>query len=103
MAYLRRKLLCTVAAAAVAAAGLVSVPGTASAQSATASGEVRRVDASAGRVTIKHGAISSLDLPAMTLVYEADPALLQAIRPGDKVNFTASRENDKYVVTQIRK
>src|SRR5690606_7808109 len=34
---------------------------------ATASGEVRRVDAAAGKVAIKHDAISALELPAMTL------------------------------------
>lgn len=100
MAYLRRKLLCAIAAGAVMAGAAVSAG---AAQSASASGEVRRVDASAGRVTIKHGAISALDLPAMTLVYQADPGLLGSIKAGDKVNFTATRDNDKYVVTEIKK
>lgn len=100
MAYLRRKLLCAIAAGAV----LASAAGSAvAAQSASSSGEVRRVDAAAGRVTIKHGAISGLDLPAMTLVYQADPAMLGNIKAGDKVSFTATRENDKYVVTEIKK
>jgi len=75
----------------------------AQAQQASASGEVRRVDAAAGKITIKHGAISDLDLPAMTLVYHADPALLKDIKPGDKINFTARREAGNYVVTEIRK
>jgi len=100
MAYLRRKLLCAIAAGAVMAGAAVSAS---AAQSANSSGEVRRVDAAAGRVTIKHGAISGLDLPAMTLVYQADPSLLSAIKPGDKVSFTATRDNDKYVVTDIKK
>mgnify|MGYP002636206230 CR=1 FL=1 len=73
------------------------------AQSASASGEVRRVDASSGKVTIKHGPISALDLPAMTLVYQAAPNLLTGIKPGDKVNFTATRDKENYVVTQINK
>ncbi|MDS1140161.1 copper-binding protein [Pusillimonas sp. SM2304] len=73
------------------------------AQEASASGEVRRVDAEGGKVTIKHGAISDLELPAMTLVYKADPALLAGIKPGDKVKFTAKRENGQYVVTAISK
>lgn len=71
------------------------------AQEANASGEVRRVDAAAGKVTIKHGAISDLDLPAMTLVYRIDPVLLKNIKPGDKVKFTARREEGRYVITQI--
>ncbi|WZB69696.1 copper-binding protein [Achromobacter xylosoxidans] len=71
------------------------------AQQADASGEVRRVDPSAGKVTIKHDAIKALDLPAMTLVYEADPSLLAKIKAGDKVKFTAERKDGKYVVTAI--
>lgn len=73
------------------------------AQQASASGEVRRVDAQAGKITIKHGAISDLGLPAITLVYHADPALLKGIKPGDKITFTAKREAEKYVVTEIKK
>ena len=68
---------------------------------ATASGEVRRVDAAAGKVAIRHDAIADLDLPAMTLVYQASPALLANIKPGDHVRFTAARQGGKYVVTQI--
>lgn len=72
------------------------------AQTADASGEVRRVDPAAGKVTIKHDEIKALDLPAMTLVYEADPpALLAKIKAGDKVRFTATRKDGKYVVTAI--
>ncbi|MCG7328588.1 copper-binding protein [Achromobacter sp. ACRQX] len=71
------------------------------AQQADATGEVRRVDAAAGKVTIKHDAIKALDLPAMSLVYQADPALLANIKAGDKVRFTATRKDGKYVVTAI--
>jgi Cu/Ag efflux protein CusF len=88
-------------AAALALTSFYSVQ--AVAQEASASGEVRRVDAEAGKVTIKHGAISELDLPAMTLVYRCDPALLAEIKPGDKVRFTAKRDNGKYVITKISK
>ncbi|WP_419670635.1 copper-binding protein [Bordetella petrii] len=70
---------------------------------ASASGEVRRVDAAAGKVTIKHGEISALGLPAMTLVYQADPAQLAGIKAGDSVRFTATRKNGSYVVTEISK
>ncbi|KAK51566.1 copper binding periplasmic protein CusF [Bordetella bronchiseptica CA90 BB1334] len=73
------------------------------AQQADATGEVRRVDAAAGKVSIKHDAISALDLPAMTLVYQIDPALLAGIKPGDKVRFTATRKDGRYVVTAISK
>uniref|UniRef100_A0A1I7Z576 DUF3471 domain-containing protein n=1 Tax=Steinernema glaseri TaxID=37863 RepID=A0A1I7Z576_9BILA len=75
----------------------------AQAQEASASGEVRRLDAEAGKITIKHGEISDLELPAMTLVYKIDPALLTNIKPGDKVKFTAKRDGGDYVVTKISK
>jgi len=99
------------AAAAVLAAAILSAwaalparaqaAGQEAAASATASGEVRRVDTAGGKITIKHDAISALELPAMTLVYRADPALLAGIKPGDKVRFTATRQGDRYVVTAI--
>jgi len=70
---------------------------------ATSTGEVRRVDAKAGKVTLKHGAIAALELPAITLVYQAAPVLLVDIEPGDRVRFTATRLNDAYIVTEISK
>lgn len=73
------------------------------AQQADASGQVRRVNADAGKITIQHGAISGLGLEAMTLVYKIDPALLAGINPGDKVKFTAKRDGSEYVVIAISK
>ena len=102
MAYLRRKLLCAIAAGAVLA-GTTALPVQAAQKTASASGEVRRVDSNAGRVTIRHGAIAALELPAMTLVYQAEPALLVGISPGDKVSFTAMVEEQKYIIIEIRK
>lgn len=72
-------------------------------QEANARGEVRRIDVAAGKITLKHGNIDALQLPAMTMVYRIDPRLLTDIKPGDKVRFTAQRENDQYVVTKIQK
>lgn len=70
---------------------------------ASATGEVRRVDAAAGKVALKHDAIAALELPAMTLVYQATPVLLIDIEPGDRVRFTAARRNGTYIVTEISK
>jgi len=100
MSYRNSHLLSAVLAGLV---GAVACVAPAHAQEAQASGEVRRVDTAEGKVTIKHGAISALDLPAMSLVYRADPTLLQGIKPGDKITFTAKREGDRYVVTKISK
>jgi len=91
----------SLAAAALAAAVCYVTP--AIAQEGSGSGEIRRVDAQAGKVTIKHGAIAALDLPAITLVYRIDPALLAGLQPGDKVKFTARRVDGQYVVIEISK
>lgn len=87
--------------AGVLAASAVLVP--VQAQTAQAQGEVVRVDVAAGKITLRHGAIPGLDLPAMTLVYRADPALLQGVSPGDKVSFTAQRADNQYLITALKK
>lgn len=83
--------------------GAVACVAPAQAQEAQASGEVRRVNPAQGKITIKHGAIPQLELPAMSLVYQADSKLLQGIQPGDKITFSAKREGNRYVVTKISK
>ncbi|ANN69907.1 hypothetical protein BAU06_24585 [Bordetella bronchialis] len=71
--------------------------------SATATGEVRRINVEQGTVALRHGEIKELGLPAATLVYRISPSLLRGIQPGDKVRFTATRQDGKYVVTAIGK
>ena len=68
-------------------------------------GLVMKVDASAGKITIKHGPMKKVDMhEGMTMVYTArDPALLQAIKAGDKVKFDAENVNGQFVVTKIQK
>ncbi|MCH4270536.1 MAG: copper-binding protein [Kerstersia gyiorum] len=68
---------------------------------AKASGEVRRVDAANGKVTIKHGAIPELELGAMTLVYRISPELIVLVKPGDNIRFTATRTDGQYWVIAI--
>ncbi|MBU4612897.1 copper-binding protein [Achromobacter sp. GG226] len=66
------------------------------------SGEVRRIDAANNKVTLKHGPIPELELPAMTLVYLVkDPALLANLQPGDKVRFSADKVDGQYTVVQV--
>lgn len=90
-------------AALVGVTALAAYVTPAAAQQAEASGEVVRVNPEQGKIAIKHGAIKALELPAMTLFYQIDPALLKDIHVGDKVSFTASRQNGKYVITKISK
>ena len=65
-------------------------------------GEVRKVDQDAKKITIKHGPLANLDMPAMTMVFQVkDPALLDKVKAGDKVKFRAEKEGSAYLVTRI--
>lgn len=88
----------------VAFAAWALSPGLAHAQEGSGTGEVRRLDPDAGKITLKHGPISDLDLPAMTLVYLIEPVLLEGLSPGDSVRFTARRsETGEYLIIRIKK
>jgi Cu/Ag efflux protein CusF len=67
-------------------------------------GEIRRVDKEAKKLTIKHGPIQSLDMPAMTMVFQVkDPAMLDQVKAGDKIRFQAEKVGGAYTVTRIEK
>ncbi len=86
----------------LAQAGAPAASAQASASAALTDGEIRKVDAERGKVTIKHGVIQNLDMPPMTMVFTAkDKAMLSDLKPGDKVKFVAADEGDKLVVTEI--
>ncbi len=67
-----------------------------------ADGEVRKVDMDAKKITLRHGPIQNLDMPAMTMVFQVrDPALLGQVKAGDKVRFTAEKIGGAYIVTRM--
>lgn len=68
-------------------------------------GVVRKVDASANKITIKHGPMKKFDMEeGMTMVYVVkDPAMLKSVKAGDKIKFDAEHENGRYIVTKIEK
>jgi Cu/Ag efflux protein CusF len=64
--------------------------------------EVRRVDTSAGKVTLRHGEIPNLDMPPMSMVFQvSDPALLANVKPGDKVLVTVDQIDGAYTVLSL--
>jgi Cu/Ag efflux protein CusF len=69
------------------------------------SGQVTKVDQSVGKITIKHGPIKKFDMDeGMTMVFRAgDPAMLKAVKAGDKVRFEADKVNGQFTVTKIEK
>ena len=102
-----------IAGAALAAATFV-LPGQAQSASAPAKatesakadkteGEVRKIDKENKRITLKHGEIKNLDMPPMTMVFQAaDPAMLDKVKVGDKVRFVAANPGGKLTVTEIQ-
>jgi Cu(I)/Ag(I) efflux system periplasmic protein CusF len=65
-------------------------------------GEVRKVDKNAGKVTIKHGPLANLDMPSMTMVFRVkDPAMLDQVKEGDKIKFSADRIDGAITVTEM--
>lgn len=65
-------------------------------------GEVKKVDKESGKVTIKHGEIKNLDMPGMTMVFRMkDAAMLEKVKVGDKINFSADKINGNFTVTEF--
>ena len=69
----------------------------------TTEAEVRKVDKDNKKITLRHGAIKNLDMPAMTMVFGVtDAALLDKVKTGDKVRFKANNDGGKYTVTELQ-
>lgn len=67
-----------------------------------ADGEVRKVDKEAKKITLRHGPLANLDMPAMTMVFQVkDPAMLDQVKQGDKVKFQAEKVGGAFTITKI--
>lgn len=67
-------------------------------------GEVRKIDKAQQKITLKHGPIKNIDMPAMTMVFRVkDAKMLDTLAEGDKVKFSAEKINGQYTVTSINK
>jgi Cu(I)/Ag(I) efflux system protein CusF len=85
----------------IATVALLAVSAFASAQ-ALVSGEVKKVDKPAGRITLKHAEIKAYDMPGMTGAYKVqDPSMLDKVQVGDHVQFQLDRLNSVYTITKI--
>src|SRR5262249_13149039 len=75
------------------------------AQAPLADGQVVKIDPAAGKITIKHGPLKQFGMDeGMTMAYRAaDPAMLNAVKPGDKVKFAPDRVNGQFTVTKIER
>lgn len=66
-------------------------------------GEVVKIDAKQKKLTIKHEPLANLDMPAMTMVFVvAEDAMLEKVKAGQAIEFTADRVNGRITVTGLK-
>ncbi|MBI4754306.1 MAG: copper-binding protein [Betaproteobacteria bacterium] len=65
-------------------------------------GTVKKVDKSAGKVTLAHGPLANLDMPAMTMVFRVtDAAWLDQMQAGDRIRFIAEQVGGALTVVRF--
>jgi Cu(I)/Ag(I) efflux system periplasmic protein CusF len=65
-------------------------------------GEVTRIDRAQAKLTLKHGPVPNLEMPAMTMAYRVkDPAWLDQLKVGDRVRFDADKVGGQFTVVRL--
>ncbi|MDQ3206877.1 MAG: copper-binding protein [Pseudomonadota bacterium] len=77
------------------------MPGAMTEQSATATGTITVIDAAAGKLTIDHGPVESLQWPAMVMGFQATPEQLSQVTVGQPVQFDFTMRGRDAVITRI--
>jgi len=73
------------------------------AQSHKGVGTVKKVDPAAGKVTIAHGPIPTMQWPAMNMTFTVkDKALLGKFSQGKKVEFEFVEQGSSYVIKSVK-
>lgn len=76
---------------------------TATAAAELVDGEVKKIDKGAGKITLRHGELKSLNMPAMSMVFRVkDAAMLDQVKTGDKVKFAADRVNGAVTIVELK-
>jgi len=77
-----------------------------SAQDAMVKGEVKKIDAAGGKITMTSGPIKNFGMEDdnMTMIFRVqDPAMLKQVKPGDKVQFEAEKASAGFTITKLQK
>jgi Cu(I)/Ag(I) efflux system protein CusF len=65
---------------------------------------VRKVDPSTGMVTLQHGELKNIGMPAMTMAYKAkDAAMVQQAKEGEKVKVRVENVNGTLTIVKLLK
>lgn len=97
---------CATITVALLALALAVTTATSFAQSEVVKGDVKKIDESAGKITLTTGPIKSLDMDDenMTMVYRVqDPAMLKQVKIGDKVQFEFQSSSAGITITRMQK
>lgn len=82
--------------------GAMSAQAPAAAQ--MAEGVVKKVDKSAGKVTVAHGPLPHFNMKAMTMVFRVkEAAWADQLKDGDKIRFMADRINGAYTIVHFER
>ncbi len=66
-------------------------------------GQITKIDAKQQKLTIKHGALKNLDMPAMTMVFNvSDEKMLAKAKEGKNIEFVADRVKGKLTVVEMK-
>lgn len=65
-------------------------------------GIVKKIDAPTQRLMVQHGPIKNLGMMPMTMMFKVkDPAMLKAVKEGDKVRFRVEDIGGNYTITRL--
>jgi Cu/Ag efflux protein CusF len=65
---------------------------------------VKHVDAASGMVTLKHGALTNVGMPAMTMAFKAqNAAMLNSVREGDNVKVRIENVDGTMTIVKMAK
>lgn len=66
-------------------------------------GLIQQIDREKGTVTIKHGPLQGIKVPAMTMSYQVkDKAMLSNLWSPQMVDFELTYDGKQYLITQIK-
>ena len=82
---------------------MAMAPAATAAIKAKGHGTVTAIDKTAGTITLDHGPIPEAKWPAMTMAFKAAPAITDAAKVGDKVDFDLTLTGNAGEVTAISK
>jgi Cu/Ag efflux protein CusF len=65
-------------------------------------GEITKMAPEKAQVTVKHEAMKSMGMDAMTMPYKVkNVAVLKDFKPGDKVRFTVTMQGDQMLIESL--